>query len=168
MSANTSRRGIVCFLPYTRSDQKPGTEEEVLHSTTQHLEGGVEQRWSNHEDKVPSGGDMIVDQPDGFARATLGTIAIMSFAELFAHDKPTTRATGSVSARVEDQERVRPRFSLAAHPPKLIGTSEPLITAHRNARRTDQGTKRQMDEPLGLIEDLATSSMASIPCSCYD
>jgi hypothetical protein len=46
---------------------------------------------------------LVIDQPDSFAGTPFGAIAIMSFAKLFAHDKPTARATCSVSARVEDQ-----------------------------------------------------------------
>lgn len=130
MSANTSRRGIGCSLSYARIDPQAGTAEECLDGATEYLERGREHRRPNHKDKIVSGRDLVIDQPDSFAGTAFGAIAVMSFAKLLAHDKSTPCATCSVSARVEDQERMRPRFSLTAHAPKLIGTSKPLITAH--------------------------------------
>ena len=108
---------------------------------------------------------MIIDQPDGFARAALGAIAIMGFAELLAGHKTAAGTARSISAGVENQQRVRPCFSLAAHTPELLRTTKPLITAHLKIRTT--GTERRLNmmaEPTGSREDTHTSSIRSKPC----
>ena len=108
---------------------------------------------------------MIIDQPDGFARAALGTVAIMGFAELLAGHKTAAGTARSISAGVENQQRVRPCFSLAAHTPELLRTTKPLITAHLEIRTT--GTERRLNmmaEPTSSREDTHTSSIRSKPC----
>ncbi len=108
---------------------------------------------------------MIIDQPDGFARAALGTIAIMGFAKLLAGHKTAAGTARSISAGVENQQRVRPCSSLAAHTPELLRTTKPLITAHLESRVTGmQHWSNQMDEAIDSSEDAHTSSIPSKPC----
>jgi hypothetical protein len=108
---------------------------------------------------------MIIDQPDGFARAALGTIAIMGFAKLLAGHKTAAGTARSISAGVENQQRVRPCSSLAAHTPELLRTTKPLITSHLEIRTTGtQHRSNMMVETTGSSEDTHTSSIRSKPC----
>ncbi len=139
--------------------------EEILNGPAQHLEWRCEHGRSNHKNEIPSWRDMIIDQPDSFARAALSAVAIMGFAELLADHKTAAGAARSISAGVENQQRMRPCFSLTAHTPELLRTTKPLITAHLESRVTGtQHRSNMMDEAIDSSEDAHTSSIPSKPC----
>jgi hypothetical protein len=102
MSTNTSRRGINCSLCYVRLDPQRCTVEEILDSPTEHIERRREHGRPSHKNEIPTRRNVLIDQPDCFAYAALGAIAIMRFAELLADDKATACATCPVSARIEN------------------------------------------------------------------
>jgi len=93
---------------YVRLNPQRGTVEEILDSPAKRIKWRREHGRPNHKHEIPTRRNAIIDQPDGFADAALGAIAIMGFAELLAHDKATTCATCPVSACIEDQQRMRP------------------------------------------------------------
>jgi len=108
MSINTSRRGINCSLRYAWLNPQRGTVEKILDSPSKRIERRRENGCPNHKNKIPTRRNVIIDQPDGFAYAALGAIAIMGFDELLADDKATTCATCPISACIENQQRMRP------------------------------------------------------------
>ena len=139
--------------------------KEVLNSPAQHLEWSREHGCSHHKNEIPSRRDMIIDQPHSFARAALGAVAIMGLPELLADDESTAGATRAIFAGIQNQQRMRPCFSLAAHTPELLRAAKPLITAHREGRTTDTAHRStMMDQNIPSSEDTRTSSIPSSPC----
>jgi hypothetical protein len=108
MSINASCRGINCSLCYVWLNPQRGTVEKIVDSPSKRIELRREYGCPNHKDEIPTRRNVIIDQPDGFAYAALGAIAIMGFAELLAHDKATTCATCPISACIENQQWMRP------------------------------------------------------------
>lgn len=119
-----------------RRDPEASPFENVGNRPLQIGEGGLLRWRTHHENKVVAGRDIAVQQPNGFARTTLGTVAVVGLAELLADDEAAACAPHAVARRVHDEQRVRPGLSVATHPLKLLWSLQPLATPHAASNLT--------------------------------
>jgi hypothetical protein len=77
------------------------------------------------------------------AHPALGTIAIVRLAKLFANHKTTAGTPNAVTRGIQNEQRVRPRFTLTAHPLKLLWSLQPLAPLHSASYRWPRGTRRR-------------------------
>ncbi len=73
--------------------------------------------------QVVTGSDVVVQQPNCFAHASFGAVAVVGLADLFADNEATARVPDAVPRGVQNEQRVRPGRALATHPLKLLPSS---------------------------------------------
>jgi hypothetical protein len=99
----------------------PGTAKQIFHRSDKLRERSFHSRDANNKDKIPASGKPRIHQPYRFAYPSLGTIAVMGFADLFPDDKTTACAARPIPRDVQDQQAMRPAFPLTSHSCELIG-----------------------------------------------
>lgn len=89
------------------------------------------QRWrTDHEHKIVAWCDVGVELPHGLSDAPLGSISVVRFAKLLAYNKAAACMTYPITCSIHNEQRVRPRLTLATHPLKLLWSLQPLAPPH--------------------------------------
>jgi hypothetical protein len=109
---------------------KPGAFKQFDDGLLNVGKGRVQHWPANYEHQVIACRDVRIHPPHCLSNTALGSISVVRFAKLLAHNKTTASTPYPIPHSIQNEQRVRPGLTVATHPLKLLWPLQPLAPPH--------------------------------------